>query len=69
MRADRMISILLILQREGRATARQIAEEIEVSEKTVRRDLDALAVGRLSRCTPSRAATADGAWPAADAPT
>ncbi len=42
MRADRLISILLILQREGQATAGQIALELEVSEKTVRRDLDAL---------------------------
>jgi predicted DNA-binding transcriptional regulator YafY len=42
VRADRLISILLILQRDGRVTAGRIAAELEVSERTVRRDLDAL---------------------------
>lgn len=44
MRADRLVSILLMLQRRGQVTAAQVAEELEVSERTARRDLDALAL-------------------------
>jgi predicted DNA-binding transcriptional regulator YafY len=42
MRADRLITILLLLQTRGRLTARQLAEELEVSERTVLRDMEAL---------------------------
>ena len=42
MRADRLVSILLTLQSRGRATAGELASELEVSERTIRRDLDAL---------------------------
>ena len=44
MRADRLVATLLLLQRRGRVTAREVATELEVSERTARRDLDALAV-------------------------
>lgn len=44
MRADRLISVLLMLQRRGQVTAAEVAEELEVSERTARRDLDALAM-------------------------
>lgn len=44
MRADRLVAILLLLQRRGRVTARDVAEELEISERTARRDLDALAM-------------------------
>jgi len=47
MRADRLVAILLILQTRGRVTARALADELEVSEKTARRDLEALAVAGL----------------------
>ncbi len=43
MRADRLVAILLLLQRRDRVTAREVAEELEVSERTARRDLDSLA--------------------------
>jgi predicted DNA-binding transcriptional regulator YafY len=42
MRADRLLSILLILQNEGRTTAGELARRLEVSERTIYRDLDAL---------------------------
>lgn len=42
MRADRLISLVLLLQTEGRMTARTLAARLEVSERTILRDLNAL---------------------------
>ncbi|WP_436494372.1 helix-turn-helix transcriptional regulator [Actinokineospora sp. HUAS TT18] len=42
MRASRLLSILLLLQTRGRLTAREIAQRLEVSVRTVYRDIDAL---------------------------
>jgi predicted DNA-binding transcriptional regulator YafY len=42
MRASRLLSTLLLLQTRGRLTAQQIADELEVSVRTVYRDIDAL---------------------------
>lgn len=44
MRADRLVAALLVLQRRERVTAAELAEELEVSVPTARRDLDALAM-------------------------
>ncbi len=44
MRADRLVATLLVLQARGRVTAGQLAEELEVSERTARRDLEGLAM-------------------------
>jgi len=44
MRADRLLSLLLILRQRGRATAPELAAELEVSVRTVMRDLEALAI-------------------------
>lgn len=41
------MATLLILQARGRVTARQLADELEVSEKTARRDLEALGMAGL----------------------
>ncbi len=42
MRADRLLSILLLLQAHGRVPARELSRRLEVSERTIYRDLDAL---------------------------
>ncbi len=42
MRASRLVSLLLLLQHRGRMTAEQLAEELEVSVRTIYRDLEAL---------------------------
>ncbi|WP_405872220.1 helix-turn-helix transcriptional regulator [Streptomyces sp. NBC_00005] len=42
MRADRLVAALLFLQARGRVTAAELAAELEVSERTARRDLEAL---------------------------
>jgi predicted DNA-binding transcriptional regulator YafY len=42
MRAARVLDMLLILQRSGRTTAHELAETLEVSERTVLRDVEAL---------------------------
>lgn len=47
MRADRLVAILLLLQHRGQVTAAEVAEELEVSERTARRDLDALGMAGL----------------------
>jgi predicted DNA-binding transcriptional regulator YafY len=43
MHASRLISVLLLLQTRGRMTAREVAHELEVSLRTVYRDLEGLA--------------------------
>ncbi|MGG1663996.1 helix-turn-helix transcriptional regulator [Brevibacillus sp. NRS-1366] len=42
MRADRLLSILLLLQNHERLTSRELAERLEVSERTIHRDMEAL---------------------------
>ncbi|MFF7856776.1 WYL domain-containing protein [Streptomyces sp. NPDC007904] len=42
MRADRLLSLLLLLQNRGRMTAPELAAELEVSVRTVYRDIEAL---------------------------
>ena len=47
MRADRLVAILLLLQAHGQLTAPDIAARLEVSERTVRRDLEALCMAGI----------------------
>ncbi|HVV10746.1 YafY family protein [Amycolatopsis sp.] len=42
MRASRLLSVLLLLQNRGRLTAEELAAELEVSVRTVYRDIEAL---------------------------
>lgn len=44
MRADRLVATLLFLQSRGRATVAEVALELEISARTARRDLEALAI-------------------------
>ena len=43
MRASRLVSLLLLLQTRGQLTAAELAERLEVSERTIQRDVEALA--------------------------
>ena len=54
MRADRLVATLLVLQARGRVTAGQLAEELEVSERTARRDLEGLAMAGSPGVLPAR---------------
>jgi predicted DNA-binding transcriptional regulator YafY len=42
VRADRLVAVLMYLQTRRQVTAAEVAAELEVSERTARRDLEAL---------------------------
>ena len=47
MRADRLVAALLVLQARGRVTAQELGQELEVSTRTARRDLEGLAMAGI----------------------
>src|SRR3977135_4416748 len=47
MRAGRLVATLLLMQARGRVTAAELAEELEVSVATARRDLEALSAAGI----------------------
>jgi predicted DNA-binding transcriptional regulator YafY len=47
MRADRLLALLMLLQTRGCVTAQELARELEVSERTIYRDLDALSAAGI----------------------
>ena len=47
MRADRLLSLLMLLQTRGQMTARELSIELEVSERTIYRDIVALSAAGI----------------------
>ena len=47
MRADRLVAITLMLQSRTKVTAQEVADELEISVRTARRDLEALSMAGI----------------------
>ena len=47
MKSDRLLSVLLLMQARGRVTERELAERLEVSQRTIHRDLEALSASQV----------------------
>jgi predicted DNA-binding transcriptional regulator YafY len=47
VKSDRLLSALLLLQAHGRLTGREMARRLEVSERTIHRDMDALSAAGI----------------------
>lgn len=47
MRADRLLTLLGLLQTHGKMSSKSLAERLEVSERTIHRDMEALSVAGI----------------------
>jgi len=62
VRADRRITVLLILKAKGRVTAAELATELEVSIATARRGLEALSMAGVLNYALGRSADSADRW-------
>jgi predicted DNA-binding transcriptional regulator YafY len=53
MRADRLLAMVMLLQSNGKMTAKALAETLEVSRRTILRDIDALSIAGIPLYTDS----------------
>jgi len=47
LKADRLLSALMLLQAKGRLTSRELSDRLEVSQLTVHRDMESLSAARV----------------------
>ena len=47
VRSDRLLSALMLLQAKGRLTSRELSDRLEVSQRTVHRDMEALSAAKI----------------------
>lgn len=47
MRADRLISLIMLLETKGPLTAKELADELQVTERTIYRDIDSLCIAGI----------------------
>ncbi|WP_324617903.1 helix-turn-helix transcriptional regulator [Cohnella cholangitidis] len=66
MRADRLLAILSLLQTHGRLSSKELALKLEVSERTVHRDMESLGMAGIPVYA-ERAPRAAGRYPKATA--
>lgn len=47
MKSDRLLSALMLLQAKGRLTSRELSDRLEVSQRTVHRDMETLSAAKV----------------------
>lgn len=47
MRAERLLNIMILLQTQGKMTTKELSNKLEVSQRTILRDMDALSISGI----------------------